>query len=152
MPQYPNEVGFYRDGFYRRNIVQVSTASSRYNIPEEESGAVYHLALASTMNFILPRVSSKWLGLTYEFAIEEQASSLDVRIRCDVNDSSALIKTGLSSIIDENTTLAPNSTFFTGARVTAISSVTWVLEQITGITDFFGTTASDSEVYAWTTG
>ena len=150
--KHVSKIGHYRDGYFRRNVQEISTASTRYEVPVNESGALYWLNTASSMNIILPRISSKWLGLTYEFALQEQASSDDVKLRCDIFDSSAIIQTAFSSVVDNHTTAIPNSTFMTGGRITAVSSIVWMLEQITGPAGTFGTTNADNAVGGWTTG
>ena len=149
MPTYPNKDGFYRDGKYRKNVIVVSTASSRYNVPEEESGSLFFLDTASTMNFILPKASSKWLGLEYTFYISTQASSLDVHVRVDVNDSSALIRTGFSSIVDRETSVSPGTTGITAGKFTAVSSIMWLLEQIS--MGYSHTSDATSNFAGWTT-
>ena len=148
----PNLIGEYRDGFYRKRVVKITTASTAYDISAKESGTIFWLNTATTMNFRLPRASSAALGTIFEFAIQEQASNDDIRITCNTYDSSALIQTAFSSAVDNHTTVIPNSTFFTGARLTAVSSIVWMLEQITGHSGYFGSTAGDSDVGGWTTG
>ena len=145
------KLGVYHDGVYRKNIVQVSSGSTAYDIAPEESGATFWLNTATTLNFRLPRISSHLLGLTYELAIQEQASSDDVRVTCNTFDSSAIIQTAFSSIVDNHTTAIPASTFFTGARLTAVSTIVWMLEQITAAGYAFSSAATDA-VGGWTTG
>jgi len=147
----PNEVGFYRDGLFRRNVEKLSTVSTAIDISPNKSGTVFWINTATTLNIRLPRISSQALGLTYDFAIQEQASSDDVRITCNVKDSSAIIQTAFSSVVDNHTTVIPASTFFTGARLTAVSSVVWMLEQITEGAGNFSSVAAD-KVGGWTTG
>ena len=146
-----NPLGIYRDGLFRKTVIQVSTGSTNYDISADESGAIFWINTASTVNFRLPKVSSLALGLTYEFAIQEQATSNDIRITCNTFDSSALIQTAFSSIVDNHTTAIPASTFFTGARITAVSTIVWMLEAITAAGYAFSSAASDA-VGAWTTG
>lgn len=145
-----NKIGFYRDGFYRKNVVTVDTGTSRYNVSPDESGTLFQLDLASTMNFILPRISSKALGLTYEFYISTQGSSLDVNLRVDVNDSSALLRSGFSSVVDRTSTARPATTMVTVCRVTAVSSIMWMLEQLSAAQGH--TTDVTSWAGGWTTG
>ena len=147
---YPNQVGFYRDGFYRRNVKAISTASTRFEVPVEESGALYSINTATTLNVILPKISSKWLGLEYEFWLQEQASSDDVKVRCDVFDSSALIQTNFSSIVDNHTTVIPGSTFATFGRFVAVSSVVWQL--LPGANSYSMSSAATDNLSGWTTG
>ena len=149
-----NELGIYRDGLYRKKIVHVSTGSSGvssiYEISPDESGALFVYGTGSTMTFHLPRISSKALGLVYEFAIAEQASSLDVKVACSKFDSSAIIQTAFSSVIDNHTTAQPASTFFTGGKFTAVSSVVWMLEQLT--VGYSYSTDASGNMGGWTTG
>jgi hypothetical protein len=147
---YPNKDGFYRDGAYRRNIINLSTAvGSTFDPPIEDSGSWYRLGGATTLVVSLPKISSKWLGLEYTFSVVEQASSANFKINVG-NDSSALIKTAFSSLIDNHTSVIPASTFDTAGRFTAVTSVVWVLEQVTGGSQF-SSVASDF-VGGWTTG
>ncbi len=146
----PNLIGEYRDGFYRKKIIKVSSGSTAYDISPDESGAIFWLNTATTMNFRLPRVSSEALGLTYELTIQEQASSDDVRLTCNTFNSSAIIQTAFSSIVDNHTTAIPASTFLTGAKITAVSSIVWILEQIT--MGYGESSAASSNKGGWTTG
>ena len=151
-----NELGIYRDGLYRKKIVHVSTGSSGvssiYDISPDESGALFVYGTGSTITFHLPKISSKALGLVYEFFIHNPDAANDVKVACSKFDSSALIKTAYSSVSSEHTTAIPNSTFPTGGKFTAVSSIVWMLEQLTGHSGHFGTTAADSNVGGWTTG
>lgn len=147
----PNEVGEYRDGLYRRHVKKISTALTSYDVAPEESGVIFWYNTGTTMTVNLPKVSSNQLGLVFEFAIQECDSSNDFKLVCSKFDSSAVIQTAFSSIIDNHTTAIPASTFFTGARVTAVSSVVWMLEQITALAGAFSTGAADG-VGGWSTG
>lgn len=124
-------IGEYRNGRYRKRVVPVTTASTVYDVQSSESGTIFWLNTATTMTFRLPRASSQELGWVFEFAIQEQASSNDVKVTCNAFNSSALIQSAFSSVVDNHTTVIPASTFFTGARLTAVSSIVWMLEQLT---------------------
>jgi len=145
-----NLIGEYRDGYYRKQVIKFSSEISSYNLSPEESGAIF-FAKISTHVINLPKISSLCLGITYEFAITEQASSGNFKLVCSKFDSSAIIQTALSSVIDYNTTVTPASTFFTGARVTAVSSVIWMLEQITA-SGYSFSSAATAAIGGWTTG
>ena len=145
-----NELGIYRDGRYRENVQKISTGSTSYDLSPDESGSIFWLNTATTMTFNLPKVSSKALGLTYTLALQEQASSDDVKVTCSKFDSSAAIQTAFSSVIDTHTTAIPGSTFFTGGRFTAISTVVWMLEQLTA--GYTHVNDATSNMGGWTTG
>ena len=147
---YPNKIGFYRDGLYRRQVKTLSTATSAASIPVSESGMWYFVNTWTTARITLPRVSSKWLGLEYTFFIQEQASSDDVGINT-ANDSSAMIQMNLSSVVDNNSTIMPGSTFATGLRVTAVSSIIWVGQPIT-VNSYSMSSAATDNLSGWTTG
>jgi len=146
----PNYVGEYRDGLYKKRVVVLSTGSTNIDLRHEDSGTIFRLAEITTAYLYLPRISSLALGTVFELVLLEQASSADVKIVS--LDSSALIQSAFSSIVDNATTICPNSTFLTAGRFTAVSSVVWILEQMTGHSGHFGTTAADSNIGGWTTG
>jgi len=147
---YPSKIGHYRDGFYRRNVIDVSTQVSTFTPLVSQSGAVFFVDTWTTGTIQLPRISSKWLGLEYEFFLAAQASSNDVKINA-AGDSSAAIFMNLSSVVASNSTVIPGSTFPTGLRVTAVSSIVWVGQPITANSYSMSSAATDN-LAGWTTG
>ena len=148
---YPDKIGFYRDGLYRRAFKTISTATSRVNLHPEDSGMHYFVPTWTTGNIILPKISSKWLGIEYTFFIEEQETSNDVKVRCDVNDANAALRMNYSSNVDTHTTIIPGSTFATGLRVTAVSSIAWMAQPISA-NAFSDSSDASSNLGGWTTG
>lgn len=152
----PTLVGEYRDGLYRKKVASSISSggiSTVYDLEPSESGTLFFVNTASSgMTVNLPKISSNLLGLVYEFAIQEQDSSGDFKVVCSKFDSSALIQTAFSSVVDNHTTAIPASTFFTGGRFTAVSSIVWMLEQITGRGSYHFSSGAGDAVGAWSTG
>jgi hypothetical protein len=156
----PNLQGFYRDGLFRRKVVVVSTAlgtsgttAARQNILPEDSGTIFMFGVATTASAGLPKISSKWLGLTYDFYFSTAANTADYTVQCP-DDSSAGIYLALSSAgVGTPTTITPGSTDVPhGIRVTAISSIIWLGEplMVNGASTHNSTAASVG-VGQWTT-
>jgi hypothetical protein len=149
----PNLIGEYRDGLYRRRVASsLSSGTTAHDLVPEESGTIFFINTATTMTISLPKISSNQLGIVYEFAIQEQASSDDIKIKCSKFDSSAIIQSAFSSAVDNHTTVIPASTFFTGGRFTAVSSIVWMLEQLTGRGSYAFSSGATDAVGAWSTG
>jgi hypothetical protein len=149
---FPSKIGHYRDGLYRRKVsapMNVATSGPTY-INQDQSGMLFYVPLATTHTFVLPKISSKWLGLEYTFFVSEQASSLDVKINC-VLDSSAKIQMNFSSVIDNHSTIIPGSTMASAVRLTAVSSVVWMGQPIMSNSYTF-TSAATENLCGWTTG
>jgi len=147
MGQYPNKIGQYRDGLYRRKVERLSTADQA--IPSSKSGTLFFVPTATTATYQLPKISSKWLGVEFEFFVQEQASSDDIKINCAL-DSSAAIQTNFSSVVDNHSTVIPGSTFATFGRFTAVSSVVWILTP--GVNSYSMSSAATDNLSGWTTG
>ena len=128
---YPNKLGFYRDGLYRRKVKSISTATTGYTVYPEDSGTLFYIPAWTTGRIHLPKISSNWLGLEYTFFDSGQASSLDLSIKADTLDSSAVIQMNYSSVVDNSSACSPGSTFPAGLRLTAMSSVVWMGQTIT---------------------
>lgn len=145
MPQYPNQIGFYRDGTYRRAVETISTATTRFSPTEEQSGTLFVVPEITTLAIALPSVSSRWLGLVYEFFVEEQATSDDVQIDASINKVNGVIMMNFSSQVDDSSRIMLDSTFATGIRLTAVSSVRWMGEAISGRGGYaFSSVATDA--------
>jgi hypothetical protein len=147
MGNIPNKIGHYRDGLYRRKVHTLST--DNHTLSFEQSGTLFFVPTATTCVIKLPRISSKWLGVEYEFFIQEQASSNDVKINCSL-DSSAIIQTNFSSVVDNHSTIIPGSTFATFGRLTAVSSIVWMLTP--GANSYSMSSAATDNLAGWTTG
>lgn len=153
MAKLPHLVGDRRDGLYRKRIASsLSSGTTAHDLHPGESGTLFFVNTATTMTVNLPKISSNQLGLVYEFAVQEQASSNDFKIVCSKFDSSALIQSAFSSDVDNHTTVIPASTFFTGGRLTAVSSIVWMLEQLTGRGSYSFSSLATDAVGSWTTG
>lgn len=149
--QIPSKIGHYRDGLYRQKVSSIAVASSGpTDLSFDQSGTLFYVPLATTHTIRLPKISSKWLGIEYTFFVAEQASSDDVRINTAL-DSSAMIQMNFSSVIDNHSTVIPGSTFATGLRVTAVSSVVWMGQPITANSYSMSSAATDN-LSGWTTG
>ena len=128
----PNLTGFYRDGFFRRRVVTISTASTGYNVSPNESGTLFVAGEVTTQFVRLPRVSSKRLGLTYDFSVAEQTSGADNFNIVTNLDSSARISglgTSGSTGTAAQSARPASSVARAFARFTAVSSVLWTIEQ-----------------------
>ena len=142
---FPSKIGQYRDGLYRRHVtgpMNVAT-SGPTDLRIDQSGSLFYVPLATTHTIRLPKISSKWLGVEYTFFIAEQASSDDVKINTAL-DSSAMIQMNFSSAVDNHTTIIPGSTFATGLRLTAVSSIVWMGQAITANSYSMSSEATDN--------
>ena len=127
----PQLIGHYRDGVYRRKVVRVSTGSTaRFNILAEDSGAIYHFGVISTICVVLPRLSTLVLGLTYYIYFSTADAVGDYTIATHNTDEG--IHFALSSLgIVSPSTITPFSTDAPhGIRVTALSSLVWIGEPL----------------------
>ena len=148
---YPNKIGFYRDGLYRRGIRKHSSGIYDYNLKEDESGTVFHIQNALATSFHLPKISSKWLGLEYTFYVDATTAA-NFRINVD-NDSSAAIYFGYTAAIDVHSTIIPESTASCALSLTAISSAIWMAESLmSGGGTSHVSTAPSWSFCSWSTG
>ena len=128
----PNLTGFYRDGYFRRRVVTISTASTGYNVSADESGALFVAGEVTTQFIRLPRISSNRLGLTYDFSVAAQTSGADnLNIVTNLDSSASIIGLGTSGSTGTGGQSArPDTTVArVFARFTAASSVLWIMEQ-----------------------
>lgn len=135
---YPNELGQYRDGLYRRRVEKVVSTVNRIAaagtskgigpLTPEESGTYFTVPPVTGVVHTLPKISSKWLGLEYTWYVSTQTAGT-FKINC-VLDSSANIKMPFSSEVDEHTSIATDSSFATAISLTAVSSVVWMGQAI----------------------
>ena len=147
---FPNIIGHYRDGLYRRAVESIKSTAAR-TIEIEESGMVFFIPGAVTGQIItLPKISSKWLGLEYSFHVSTQASSANFKINC-VLDSSASIFMNLSSIVDNHSSIIPGTTQATAITLTAVSSVVWMGQPLSH-NSYSGSSDATSNCGGWTTG
>ena len=137
----PSLIGQYRDGFYRRAVKDWSTGvggftTGTYEVSPEESGMLFHIGTLTTAHFSLPRVSSLFLGMEYEFAISSPAAAQDVNIVSTLDTSAHITMNGLSSAeLTTASAITPGN--FEGVNfvvITAVSSVVWVARAAVGYT------------------
>lgn len=143
--------GFYRDGLFRREVEIVSTGSTApFVITQEQSGSIFSFGVVSTIGVELPRISSNWLGLTYEILFSTAATEGDYTVGC-VADTSGVIHLALTSAgVGTPSTITPNTTDSPhGIRVTAISSVVWMGEPL--FSNQYTTVAKAAAAGGWTT-
>jgi len=126
----PNLIGQYRDGLFRRKVEVISTASTGFNPDFEDSGKLFTLGAATTMFIRLPRISSKHLGINYEFFLTSQSSAADVNIVTNLDSSARIHGVGTSgSTGAEAQSVRPDTTAFSAwCRLTAVSTVVWIFE------------------------
>ena len=126
----PAFIGQYRDGLFRRKVEVISTVSTGFNPDFEDSGKLFTLAAATTMFIRLPRLSSKHLGVNYEFFVQPQSSAADINIVTNLDSSARIVGVGTSgSTADRVQSVRPDTTAFDAwCRVTAISSVLWLFQ------------------------
>ena len=126
----PAFIGQYRDGLFRRKVEAISTVSTGFNPDFEDSGKLFTLAAATTMFIRLPRLSSKHLGVNYEFFVQPQSSAADINIVTNLDSSARIVGVGTSgSTADRVQSVRPDTTAFDAwCRVTAISSVLWLFQ------------------------
>ena len=148
---YPNKLGHYRDGLYRRSIKKISTATTSVELYAKDSGMTYFVPTWTTGTIVLPRISSKWLGVEFTFFVEEQATSNDFSINADDNNSSAIIQMNFSSVVDNSTGASLGSTFATGLRLTAMSSNVWMGQPISANSYSMSSDAGDN-LAGWVVG
>ena len=126
----PNLIGQYRDGLFRRKVEVLSTASTGFNPDFEDSGKIFSLAGATTMFIRLPRLSSKQLGINYEFFLQPQSSAADVNIVTNLDSSARIVGVGTSgSTADRVQSIRPNSTQVDArCYLVSVSSVLWLFD------------------------
>lgn len=130
----PNRTDLRGDRFghlpWRQNVTTVSTFTTAVReLTEKDSGTFFTIGRATSAMFVLPRISSLALGLTYEFLFAQQADANDGQISC-TNDSSAAISGIYTSGSTDDTAVVarPLSTQTPEyCRVVALSSVRWQL-------------------------
>jgi len=129
---YPSKIGQYRDGTFRKNVIEVSTASTAsYVVREEDSGSVLRFGVVSTVAVQLPRISSKWLGLTYDIFFSTADATGDYTIDTSLDSSAGIWIMYSSGGVGSPSTITPATTDGPhGMRVTAISSVVWMGEPL----------------------
>lgn len=135
---YPNELGLYRDGLYRRRVEKVVSTVNRIAaagtskgvgpLTVEESGTYFTIPPVTGVVHTLPKISSKWLGVEYTYYVSTQTAGT-FKINC-VLDSSASIKLPFSSEVDEHSSIATDSSFASAITLTAVSSVVWMGQPI----------------------
>ncbi len=131
MARFPNKIGFYRDGIYRKRVKVVSTGSTAtYNLASKDSGTVFRFGCVSTVAVGLPKISSKNLGVNYEIYFSTADAEGDYTVGCA--DTSAGIYLALSSAGSGTpSTITPTTTDHAhGIRVTAVSSIVWMGEPL----------------------
>ena len=127
----PQLIGHYRDGVYRRRVIRVSTGSTAlYLINAEDSGAIYHFGVVSTIGIELPRLSTLALGITFDiyFSTADAVGDYTIATHRTVEG----IHFALSSLgVVSPSTITPYSTDSPhGMRVTALSSLVWIGEPL----------------------
>jgi hypothetical protein len=153
---HPSKIGHNRDGLYRRQVINYSTASTAtYNVSVEQSGAIFYCPTVSTINMALPRISSKWLGLEYTFYFSTADATGDYQISCPFDSSAGIYIPGMSSDgVGTPSTITPMSTIWPHAiKVTALSSVVWLGEPIVMVGDITTNAIQDEDFEGgcWTT-
>ena len=117
---------------FRRRVINYSTGSTAtLELTEAESGAIFFVPTVSTAKLSLPRISSLRLGLNYEVFFSTFDALADFNI-VSTNDSSADIAlVGRTSALSTASAITPASSVGTAAvRLTAVSSVRWMMENI----------------------
>ena len=138
---------------WRKRVITYSTASTAtYQLSPRESGAVFYCGTVSTLSFELPKISSKFLGLNYEFYFSTMDEANDIRVftadtSCYINLNRTTAGVGSPTTIIPATTDGPNA-----LRVTAISSVIWMAEvPLDQSISTHASTAIDVPIGSWTT-
>ena len=119
---------------FRRRVINYSTLSTAtLELTEAESGAIFFVPTVSTVKLSLPRISSKRLGLNYEIFFSTFDALADFNI-VSTNDSSADIAlVSRTSALSTASAITPATSVGTYAvRLTAVSSVRWMMENISG--------------------
>ena len=117
---------------WRKRVIRYSTNSTAtYFLSPQESGAMFFVPEVSTVKFSLPRISSNRLGLNYEFFFVLEADLADYDIDSTIDSSADIYITGLTSAVSTASAISPFSTIGSlSARLTAVSSVKWIFENI----------------------
>ena len=117
---------------WRKRVITYSTGSTAtYFLSPQESGALFFVPEVSTAKFSLPRISSNNLGLNYEFTFTLEADIADYNIDSTIDSSADIGVTGLTSAVSTASAVSPLSTIGRlSVRLTAVSSVKWLLENI----------------------
>ena len=145
---------------WRKRVITASTNSTaNYELSPQESGAIFYVpnfAAATRVQYSLPKISSQRLGLTYEFILTKPTSALDVAIASTVDSSAQIFGVPGTTNTTQSTAsaIAPGSTIgpWYWARVTAVSSVTWLAETQT-VVESSGTDLVGALVYnSWVPG
>ena len=118
--------------YRRRVIVQSTVGADTRTLTPAESGAIFYTPGDSSMRFSLPKVSSFAKGLTYEFHIAKPDTTAAGIIASTIDSSAHIAGIAGTTGTTETTAsaISPGSTlgFSYFARVTAVSTVVWVLE------------------------
>ena len=137
----PSLMGHNRDGFYRRLVINWTTgvggfSTGDYLVQPEQSGALFQVGTLTTAHFSLPRISSLFLGLEYEFSLSSQAAAQDVNIVSTLDSSAHIVMNGLSTAeLTTASAITPgNVEGVNFVKVTAVSSVVWVARAAVGAT------------------
>lgn len=119
---------------WRQRVIVPSTVSAAgvvTNLTAAESGALIYVdAVDTSQMFVLPQISSKELGINYEFVFTSQADVDDVQISCTAQpgcDIDGIYTTG--STVSTAVVAAPASIQAVAeyCKVVAISSRRWQL-------------------------
>ena len=116
---------------YRRRVLNISTATTGYDIQPEDSGAIFTvLADPTTLQFRLPTLSSLSLGLNYGFfcAQIEDADGVTVMVASSNAPAAVHIENVLTSASTISTAqeIAPMTTEGTNyVELVALSSIVW---------------------------
>jgi len=119
---------------WRKRVINYSTASTAtYSLSPRESGAIFVCPTVSTIHFALPRISSKNLGLNFEFYFSSADAVLDYNIASTIDSSAHILINGYTSAASTLSAVSPlSSVGGNHCKVTAISSVAWLLENAYG--------------------
>ena len=117
---------------WRKRVITYSTNSTAtYFLADQESGALFYVPEVSTVKFSLPRISSNRLGVNYEFTFSLEADLADYNIDSTIDSSADISITGLTSAASTASAVSPLSTIGRlSARLTAVSSIKWLFENI----------------------
>ena len=121
---------------FRRRVITISSISTGLVLSAAESGAIFYVPEQSTFMFRLPKISSKNLGINYEFVLEPSSESTGVTdavtIAClDATDSSADIQgvfTSASTLTSGKSISPQSSVGQLWGKLTAVTSIHWQLQ------------------------
>ena len=140
---------------WRRRVIKHSTGSTAvYSLSPRESGAIFYVPTVSTASFKLPKISSKFLGLNYEFFFSTADATGDYTIYTPDTSANIHIPGMSSDGVGTASTITPLSTIWPHAiRLTAISSVIWVGEPFSMVGDITTNAIQDEDFEGgtWTT-